>query len=330
MILDEMAGRQSPLCSTTETKIPSSSKTKIPFVTVVTDLGTAHPTWFSSSADLCFVATPELKEIAMRNNVPESQIRVYGLPLRESFWAADPRAKEDIRRALGLFPNRPTCLILGGGEGVGGLPAVTEGLLKALTAEHPKQFQIIVVCGRSQQSKSDIERRFAAFRRKGPSTFGTEECFESGGPSEPATTNSPPPALRGSARAAARSASPRRRTRLFHSAYSLPVSSVPSGTTTVESVPSLPAVLLTSLSPPRRMRTLGFNAGAVERYNGQAAGLRRRRTLATAEAATLNGKRTTTVVPVERGRQSPPRIEVPWKRTAGCGGSGGLRQKGAT
>ena len=35
---------------------------KIPFVTVVTDLGEAHPWWFNTKLDALFVPTPVMKE----------------------------------------------------------------------------------------------------------------------------------------------------------------------------------------------------------------------------------------------------------------------------
>ena len=43
---------------------------KIPFATVVTDLGGAFPTWFHKGVDLCFVPTTELYKFALREGAP--------------------------------------------------------------------------------------------------------------------------------------------------------------------------------------------------------------------------------------------------------------------
>jgi 1,2-diacylglycerol 3-beta-galactosyltransferase len=54
---------------------------KIPFVTVVTDLGEAHPWWFNKKLDALFVPTRAMKEQGIQLGLKADNIHVCGLPL---------------------------------------------------------------------------------------------------------------------------------------------------------------------------------------------------------------------------------------------------------
>eukprot|EP00640_Fibrocapsa_japonica_P002893 CAMPEP_0113935266 /NCGR_PEP_ID=MMETSP1339-20121228/2436_1 /TAXON_ID=94617 /ORGANISM="Fibrocapsa japonica" /LENGTH=260 /DNA_ID=CAMNT_0000937343 /DNA_START=492 /DNA_END=1271 /DNA_ORIENTATION=- /assembly_acc=CAM_ASM_000762 len=73
---------------------------KLPFVTVVTDLGGAHPTWFSPNVDKCFVPSDAVREIAEKCKLSDDQIVQHGLPLRQGFWSDLGEGKADLRRSL--------------------------------------------------------------------------------------------------------------------------------------------------------------------------------------------------------------------------------------
>lgn len=89
-----------PLCQTLPLRVlrsatpPFPGATDVPFVTVVTDLGGAHPTWFHPGVDRCFVPSPAVAAVARRCGLADGQVRVLGLPVRSAFWAppADPGA----------------------------------------------------------------------------------------------------------------------------------------------------------------------------------------------------------------------------------------------
>lgn len=51
---------------------------QIPFVTVVTDLGGAHPTWFHKDVDLCFVPSDPVRKIALEQGLTPDQVRQAG------------------------------------------------------------------------------------------------------------------------------------------------------------------------------------------------------------------------------------------------------------
>lgn len=122
------------------------------FVTVCTDLGGAHPTWFHREADLVFVPSDDVRRIALRCGVHPSRLRLLGLPVRRDFWnehasAADKKA---VRAALGIEPDLPTVLVVGGGDGVGGVGRIADALARRTSASlGSRGAQIVVVCGRN-------------------------------------------------------------------------------------------------------------------------------------------------------------------------------------
>lgn len=48
---------------------------KVPFATVVTDLGGAHPWWFHPKVDACFVPSDAVRRLAERRGLKGEQIR---------------------------------------------------------------------------------------------------------------------------------------------------------------------------------------------------------------------------------------------------------------
>lgn len=124
-----------------------------PFATVVTDLTTCHNTWFDGRVDACFVPTPECGDRARRMGVPEDKIVMHGLPIRPSFGRV-PGSKRAVRKSLGLDPSPSTVLIVGGGEGMGGMRATVSALAAAAP---PSGLQIVAVCGRNAALKTDLD-----------------------------------------------------------------------------------------------------------------------------------------------------------------------------
>jgi len=168
-----------------------------PFVTVVTDLGGAHPTWFNPGADKCFVPSDALYQSALDRQVRPEQIVQHGLPIRKGFWAeqssgtssrssgsgnffgnlfagfgssesGDPGAvngyeKSRVRDSLGLLQGIPTVLIVGGGDGMGGIIEQANALGDKLNSEAASNgnedeasFQMVVVCGKNENAKKAL------------------------------------------------------------------------------------------------------------------------------------------------------------------------------
>lgn len=130
-----------------------------PFVTVCTDLGGAHPTWFHRDVDLCFVPTDNVRRIAHRCGLKDSQLRQFGLPVRPAFWQ-DGLDKQSVRSSLGLTPNVPVVLIVGGGDGVGGVGRIASTVATRVASElGPTGAQIVVVCGKNDRLRTQLAKR---------------------------------------------------------------------------------------------------------------------------------------------------------------------------
>ncbi|EJK46968.1 hypothetical protein THAOC_34337, partial [Thalassiosira oceanica] len=132
---------------------------KTPFVTVVTDLGGAHPT-----------------DAALARSVKEGKIVQYGLPIRRGFWgscADDTKETEEedeavemnganqkssIREKLGIA-DLPTVLIVGGGDGMGGIVSQAQAVgekLQQIASSSGKSYQMVVVCGNNQAAQKEL------------------------------------------------------------------------------------------------------------------------------------------------------------------------------
>ena len=156
-----------------------------PFATVVTDLGGAHPTWFNPGVDKCFVPSSVLNKAAQDRNVQPYQIVQYGLPIRKGFWkessfdetapkgntvsnlvaslsgsateTATDSNREELRTALGLDLKLPAVLVVGGGDGMGGIVDIAKSLGEKLGAgKDLPAYQMIVVCGNNQAAKQAL------------------------------------------------------------------------------------------------------------------------------------------------------------------------------
>ena len=132
---------------------------KIPFVTVVTDLGGAHNHWFHKEVDKCCVPGDEIEAIALRRGLKPSQIKKHGLPVRAGFWeaAAKKKSNKAIRAQLGL-DDKVTVLVAGGGDGVGGLQKVAESVGENL-ARIGTPSQMVVICGKNEKVAKALRER---------------------------------------------------------------------------------------------------------------------------------------------------------------------------
>lgn len=126
----------------------------VPYVTVVTDLGGAHPTWFHNEVDMTYIPSDGVRTVAKRVGLPDDKLRKLGLPVRKDFWYAS-RDKETLRAELGMEPNAPAVLVVGGGDGVGGLKAIAEKLATDLAdCLGPGNVQVVVICGKNEKLRS--------------------------------------------------------------------------------------------------------------------------------------------------------------------------------
>lgn len=149
-----------------------SSRTT-PFCTVVTDLGSAHATWFNPGVDKCFVPSDALRKVALNRKLDPNQIIQHGLPIRKGFWDTTGETrkrfwstqknnnnsgsdKTKLRTKLGLDPDLPVALVVGGGDGMGGLVALGRELGDKLGRSSTLS-QLVLVCGNNAEAKNQLE-----------------------------------------------------------------------------------------------------------------------------------------------------------------------------
>jgi processive 1,2-diacylglycerol beta-glucosyltransferase len=113
-----------------------------PLYCVITDF-TAHPFWAIDGIDHTFVATAAVREELAAWGVTWDSIHVTGIPVDPRF-SHGPLDRGEARAQFQLAPERPTVLLMGGGNGVGPISNLAERLL-ALDA----QPQLLVVCGKN-------------------------------------------------------------------------------------------------------------------------------------------------------------------------------------
>lgn len=123
---------------------------KIVFTTVITDLSTCHPTWFHKLVTRCYCPTTDVAKRAMKAGLQQTQIKIYGLPVRPSF-IKPVRPKDELRRDLGMDEDLPAVLLMGGGEGMGPIEATARALGDLLNDEGVPTGQILVICGRNKK-----------------------------------------------------------------------------------------------------------------------------------------------------------------------------------
>src|SRR4030067_466678 len=101
-----------------------------PFVTVVTDIVSTHALWYHHQADVCCVPTQAAYERALTFGMRREQVRLVGLPVADRF-CQPPGDREALQRVMGWPTDRPTVLLVGGGEGMGALFETARALARS-------------------------------------------------------------------------------------------------------------------------------------------------------------------------------------------------------
>lgn len=119
---------------------------RIPLITVITDLVDVHSAWICADADAIVTPSAAALNRIRATGIGADRCFDLGLPVDGSFTVRPPAAAErrELRRRLGLDPSRRTVLLLGGGEGSGGLLRRARALCTA-----GLDLQLVVICGRN-------------------------------------------------------------------------------------------------------------------------------------------------------------------------------------
>lgn len=133
------------------------NRRKVPFVTVVTDLVTAHAFWYSKGLDMIIVPSEAAFQRGIAFGIPPERMRVIGLPIstRYSQLCAIPGKfnRPMSRERLGWPQERLVVLLVGGGEGMGPL----EEMARAIDSSG-LPVKLVVVAGRNKKLKESLEQ----------------------------------------------------------------------------------------------------------------------------------------------------------------------------
>ncbi len=120
-------------------------------VGVLTDF-VAHRYWAHDKVDLYIAPTEDTKRTLVSQGVPPERVVVGGIPVGERFTA--PVDKQAVIKKLGLRPEVPKILVMGGSLGLGPMKSVIRKLDKL-----PQPFDIIAVTGKNEELKERLSRR---------------------------------------------------------------------------------------------------------------------------------------------------------------------------
>lgn len=120
-----------------------------PIVTVITDLVDVHAAWACPDVDAMVVPSPGGVDRCRRAGIPASRLFQFGLPVDERFSAnlRDNDQPQQLRRRMGLDPDRFTVLLCGGADGSGQIDRRARALARSAL-----DIQLVVVCGRNRRA----------------------------------------------------------------------------------------------------------------------------------------------------------------------------------
>ncbi|HEU0002330.1 MAG TPA: glycosyltransferase [Ktedonobacteraceae bacterium] len=131
----------------------------IPFITVVTDLVSLHYSWFAPGADAYIVPTERAREIYLERGLDPARVHMLGMPIDPKFTLLPSESKQELQRKLGLTPGKPVVLLVGGGDGAGGLRSSVQAISQARLP-----VQLLIVTGRNTRLYAHLQRVRASLR----------------------------------------------------------------------------------------------------------------------------------------------------------------------
>ncbi len=128
----------------------------IPFITVVTDMVSIHHSWYEPGADGYIVPTEDAKRLYLKRGLDPKKVHVIGMPIDPKF-TRPIGSKEELRERFHLRQDLPVVLLVGGGDGAGGLQAAVRAISQARLP-----VQILVVTGRNRRLYAHLQRTRAS------------------------------------------------------------------------------------------------------------------------------------------------------------------------
>lgn len=152
-----------PLAAYAMSALKMAGMTDVPAVTVITD-HTDHSYWLHPGTDLYLVGSEKVRQGLKASGVPDSRIRVTGIPVRPHFSPRpDASLRMSLRRKLGFEPDKPLLLLMGGGYGM-----MQEGMIRLLLRlACSSEVQLAVICGHNDKLRRKLKERLEETRATG-------------------------------------------------------------------------------------------------------------------------------------------------------------------
>jgi processive 1,2-diacylglycerol beta-glucosyltransferase len=130
-----------------------------PIHSVVTDFS-AHRMWAQDHIDHYYVATESVKHDLERFGVPSEKIEVTGIPINPDFATKQSTPIPELKKKLGLDPDLPVVLMLGGSLGYGSFAEVSQALDTLKTP-----LQIVAITAKNAEKKQELEELAPALKK---------------------------------------------------------------------------------------------------------------------------------------------------------------------
>jgi 1,2-diacylglycerol 3-beta-galactosyltransferase len=124
----------------------------IPFLTVVTDLISVHYIWFAPGVDGYIVPTEQAKELYLTRGLDPNLVHMLGMPIDPKY-TLPTASKEELQQKFGQKKGLPVILLVGGGDGAGGLHTAVRAISQARLP-----VQLMVVTGRNRRLYAQLQR----------------------------------------------------------------------------------------------------------------------------------------------------------------------------
>ena len=142
-----------PLLNHVTIRVLQDLALRIPFITVVTDLVSAHHAWFATGADAYIVPTTYVRETALKLGMDPQRVHLMGMPIDPKFILPLESKKQELQRKIGLKPDLPVVLLVGGGEGAMGLSSAVHAISQARLP-----VQLLIIAGRNKRLYVQLQR----------------------------------------------------------------------------------------------------------------------------------------------------------------------------
>lgn len=122
--------------------------------TVITDLGTAHRSWWHPAVDQTVAPSADLLDRGRRlSGMTSARGDAAGIPVREQFRTGpiSPTARAALRVCLGIGPDRFVVLVTAGAEGARGMRAWARAIVTGVV-----DVDVVAVCGRNARLRADL------------------------------------------------------------------------------------------------------------------------------------------------------------------------------